>query len=154
VPKAIECLFIMAVVWSVGACVDSKGRAHFSNYLRLLLNANVDDDIYHRDFCSKHRDYNLHNRKAQLPPPEDRSIYDFRFDAKKAQWLPWMDSQFRFSIPKDAAFNSIVVPTVDTVRNEYLLDQLITHHFHVLCTGDTGTGKSVSVKNKLLTGEG
>lgn len=34
----------------------------------------------------------------------------------------------------------------------YLLDTMLIHKVHVLCTGETGTGKSVSVKNKLLTG--
>lgn len=57
-------------------------------------------------------------------------------------------------IPRDATFNSIVVPTMDTVRNEYLIHTLITHGHHVLCTGDTGTGKSVTAKKKLLFGMG
>lgn len=30
------------------------------------------------------------------------------------------------------------------------MEKLLRHGFHVLCTGETGTGKSVSVKNKLL----
>lgn len=56
-------------------------------------------------------------------------------------------------IPRDATFNSIVVPTMDTVRNEYLIHKLVVHGHHVLCTGDTGTGKSVTAK-KLLFGMG
>lgn len=57
-------------------------------------------------------------------------------------------------IPRDATFNSIVVPTMDTVRNEYLMHALIIHGYHVLCTGDTGTGKSATSKKKLLFGMG
>lgn len=57
-------------------------------------------------------------------------------------------------IPRDATFNSIVVPTMDTVRNEYLIHRLVVHGHHVLCTGDTGTGKSVTAKKKLLFGMG
>jgi dynein heavy chain len=155
VPKVLECLFIMAIVWSVGACVDSKGRLLFNSYLRSLLNSSgLNDNPYHLDFLSKNREYHMDSRKAQFPPPEDRSLYDYKFDPKKGLWAPWMDAGFRFAIPKDAAFNSIVVPTIDTVRNEWLLEQLITHNFNVLCTGDTGTGKSVSVKSKLLSGLG
>lgn len=60
----------------------------------------------------------------------------------------------RFVIPRDATFSSIVVPTMDTVRNEFLINSLIIHGHHVLCTGDTGTGKSVTVKKKLLFGMG
>ncbi|CAN0524083.1 unnamed protein product, partial [Ectocarpus sp. 8 AP-2014] len=60
----------------------------------------------------------------------------------------------KFVIPRDATFNSIVVPTMDTVRNEYLIHSLVVHGHHVLCTGDTGTGKSVTAKKKLLFGMG
>jgi dynein heavy chain, axonemal len=47
-----------------------------------------------------------------------------------------------------------VVPTLDTVRHESLMEVLLSHGHHVLCTGDTGTGKSVSVKTKLMRGMG
>lgn len=43
---------------------------------------------------------------------------------------------------------------MDTVRNEYLIHSLVMHGHHVLCTGDTGTGKSVTAKKKLLFGMG
>lgn len=43
---------------------------------------------------------------------------------------------------------------MDTVRNEYLIHSLVVHGHHVLCTGDTGTGKSVTAKKKLLFGMG
>ena len=42
------------------------------------------------------------------------------------------------------------VPTIDTVRNGYVSDALITNGYHVLTTGDTGTGKSASMVSKLM----
>ena len=35
---------------------------------------------------------------------------------------------------------------MDTVRHECLIEQLLLNGCHVMCTGETGTGKSVSVK--------
>lgn len=55
----------------------------------------------------------------------------------------------RYSVPPGSQFQSVLVPTVDTVRNSWLIDQLILNTKHVLCVGDTGTGKSVSLLNKL-----
>jgi len=33
-----------------------------------------------------------------------------------------------------------------------MIEKLLKKGYHVVCTGDTGTGKSVSVKNKLIKG--
>ena len=51
-------------------------------------------------------------------------------------------------------FAEIIVPTIDTTRNEYLVKLMILRGRHVLITGETGTGKSVStielVDGKLM----
>ncbi len=44
----------------------------------------------------------------------------------------------------------IIVPTSDTVRYTYLIDRLVAAGKHVLCVGETGTGKTLNVANKLL----
>ena len=65
-----------------------------------------------------------------------------------------MEPGAKFVIPKEAQFNSIVVPTVDTIRHEWLIEQLLYGGANVLCVGDTGTGKSVGVKNHpLMSGD-
>ncbi|KAF1323625.1 Axonemal dynein heavy chain, partial [Globisporangium splendens] len=63
-----------------------------------------------------------------------------------------MEASGTFAIPRDAQFTSILVPTIDTEHNAWILDTLLCHHFHVLYTGDTGTGKSVSIKKKIISG--
>ena len=55
-----------------------------------------------------------------------------------------------FEIPQGAKFNSILVPTIDTVRNRQLSLLLSTRGKHVMLTGDTGTGKSVSTVQLIM----
>ena len=51
-------------------------------------------------------------------------------------------------IPKDMQFHEIIVPTADTVRNQFLLRTLVESNYHVLISGPTGTaqgGERISV---------
>lgn len=210
--KILECLFVKSLIWSVGACIDRKGRQAFGEYLRMVMeDKGLEESGAHQDFLLKNRSWVARDRPIALLPPDDgRLLHDFRFDAKKGQWQPWLEAVScnaiwgsfgyitnpwhvymptvidwcnigdtiilyrrkrwltlklgsplcvfqqgdKFVIPRDATFNSIVVPTMDTVRNEYLIHRLVVHGHHILCTGDTGTGKSVTAKKKLLFGMG
>ena len=42
------------------------------------------------------------------------------------------------------------MPTSDSVCYTYLLDSLLAAGKHVLCVGETGTGKTLNVASKLL----
>ncbi|CAM9175434.1 unnamed protein product [Chrysoparadoxa australica] len=151
--KVLEGIFIMALVWSVGACVDGKGREAFHDYMvQVMTLSDMAENAEHQDFLIKNRSWEPRETAISCLPPTDGSLYDFKFDVKKGLWNPWLDRNAKYAIPKGAAFNSIVVPTLDTVRHECLLDILAVHGHHIMCTGNTGTGKSVSVKKKLLSG--
>ena len=62
-----------------------------------------------------------------------------------------METREKYSIPSNATFETITVPTIDTVRSSWLLDTLLHHHYKTLFSGATGTGKSKVVYQKLLT---
>jgi len=47
-----------------------------------------------------------------------------------------------FEIDSKAQYHDIMIPTNDSTRNIYLKKLLLTHNFHVMCPGPTGTGKS------------
>ena len=162
IPKCIEALFIQAMVWSIGAVVDGPGRGKFNAYLHQLFRSDevLDTQEQHQEFVIKSPEYlpslpdgTIGRVLSAIPGDADKSLYDFVFDTKKMQWTSWNDSVDRkFSIPKDAGYQSIVVPTIDTIRQDNLIANLVDHGRHVLITGDTGTGKSVSAKNLLLGG--
>jgi dynein heavy chain len=67
-------------------------------------------------------------------------------------WVPWMDTMPEFKCDPDKPFAQIIVPTADTVRYTFLVDALLAAGKHVLCVGETGTGKTLSLTAKLLEG--
>ena len=153
VQKSIEGCYLFSLIWSVGGCVDGQGRKKFNSFIRQMLTGEVYESEEYKDFIIKNPDYvEDKSRKMNVTLPEDGLVYDYTFDAKTAKWVNWLEGHPPYKISREAKFNEILVPTIDTIRNEWLLEKLLRKGYHVVCTGDTGTGKSVLIKNKLLSG--
>jgi dynein heavy chain len=107
--------FVFAMVWSVMACVDEAGRAKLDSCLR---------DI-----------------DAQFPPMQ--TVYEYYVDVQKKDWEAWDTKVPAWRPQKDQAFHEMIVPTVDTVRNAFVVTKLVSFKKHTLVVGNTGTGKTV-----------
>uniref|UniRef100_A0A8C3K7K0 Dynein axonemal heavy chain 1 n=1 Tax=Calidris pygmaea TaxID=425635 RepID=A0A8C3K7K0_9CHAR len=68
----------------------------------------------------------------------------------QACWEKWLDSTAKFTMVPDTNFCDIIVPTMNTVRMAHLLELLLTNRKPVLCIGPTGTGKTLTITDKLL----
>ncbi|XP_021115847.1 dynein heavy chain 1, axonemal-like [Heterocephalus glaber] len=71
-------------------------------------------------------------------------------EGKQVAWVKWMDSSASFTLVPDTNYCNIIVPTMDTVQMSYLLGMLLTNHKPVLCIGPAGTGKTLTISDKLL----
>ena len=117
----LEKWFIFCVVWSVGGAVDSHGRQLLDQCLR-----EIDPKV--------------------MP---SRSIYEYFIDPNTNEFKLWSAKVTKVCTTASTAFHNIVVPTIDTVRNSFILDSLADGGYRVLVTGARGTGKTLIAKSFL-----
>lgn len=114
--------FLYALIWSVCATVNEQGRKLVDNCLREM--------------------------EGQFPSQD--TVYEYFVDARSQNWAHWeseLHAAWRYS--SDTAFHRIHVPTVDTVRYQYLLQTLIKAKYPTLIAGPVGTGKT-SIMEKVM----
>ncbi|XP_071059360.1 dynein axonemal heavy chain 1-like [Pseudochaenichthys georgianus] len=140
--ELIEPWFVFSLVWSVGATGDAASCKRFSAWLK----------------------GKMAEEKIQLCFPEEALVYDYRLEdagisnfededetgEKKVQWVSWMKNAKSVVITPETNYSDIIVPTADTVRISFLMDMLLTNKKPVLCIGPTGTGKTLTMSDKLL----
>eukprot|EP00798_Chlamydomonas_sp_ICE-L_P008519 gene8518-4817_t len=113
--KFIDSVFVFALIWSIGGTTESDGRAKFSDFLRKLLNNEVDRKMDRTDFdLGPGLEITDPGFKLALPFPKEGTIYDFMYDKSKGQWKQWMETVKLADIPETSTFNEIIVQTIDT----------------------------------------
>uniref|UniRef100_A0A8B9M6P2 Dynein axonemal heavy chain 1 n=1 Tax=Accipiter nisus TaxID=211598 RepID=A0A8B9M6P2_9AVES len=167
--ELIEPWFIFALIWSVGATGDSQGRMAFSLWLRekmakekiqLLFPEEglvYDYKLYDAGLSSAEDD--LDEETLTALPDRKVGVARLGIDATapskhthtfQVRWEKWLDSTAKFTMVPDTNFCDIIVPTMNTVQMAHLLELLLTNHKPVLCIGPTGTGKTLTITDKLL----
>jgi len=137
--EIIESIFIFSVLWSLGGSLVDESMIKFDQFVKRLSNWVIIDAP------------GRFAKAGQLPGTSP-TLYDFEFNIAQAQWIPWNNKIGNFEIPMNAPFNSIIVPTVDTVRNQYILNTLVTNiQKPVLFVGRSGTAKTATIQNFTST---
>ena len=113
--------FVFSMIWTVMAAVDEGGR--------ILL-----------DQC-------LRDIEAQFPPMQ--SVYDYFVDPKKSDFELWETKLPNWRPRKGQSFAKMIVPTIDTIRNSYILKAYVNVKKKVLISGNTGNGKTILCQDML-----
>jgi len=81
--------------------------------------------------------------------PEKTSIFDLCYDKGKNFWPNWTQTVEKYIVPTGGEYNTIIVPTSDSIRNNYFLHRSVKAKQHILICGSTGTGKTVNIISEL-----
>ncbi|CAG9772859.1 unnamed protein product [Ceutorhynchus assimilis] len=107
--------FLFCIIWSICCTTDEDGRAKFDTLIR---------------------------EKEGVFPIKD-SVYEYHVDIINYSFVNW-EEKLKYGWRFDPAlpFYKIIVPTIDTVRYEYLVNALLYKECPILLTGPVGTGKT------------
>lgn len=113
--KEVSRWFLFCLIWSVCGTVNEVGRKKIDNFIRELEGAF---------------------------PPKD-TVYEYFVDTKTNNWAHWEAKlSSAWSFPATMPFYKILVPTVDTLRYDYVLSSLLKSEQPALVVGPVGTGKT------------
>jgi len=132
--KAVLPLWVFSMIWSIGASCVGEGRSRLNDFFR--------ETAATKGFA-KHMPPTVTSTNSTC------SMYEFKYDQDTGKWTEWMSAVGEYAVNPETPFSQIIVPTPDTVRYTFLIDVLLKNDKHVLCVGDTGTGKTLNVMDKL-----
>jgi dynein heavy chain len=116
------------IVWSLGANLHDSSRSVFSSHLNGII-------------------------KSYFPEFPDGDVYEFGINAMTHTFQPWYEQIPSYQYNPKQNYFDILVPTNDTVKYKYLLSILMYNGYNTLFSGETGVGKSVIVKDFLMTSD-
>ena len=120
--RVITQAYYFAFVWGVGGLLDEGGRESIDSIARSVFES------------------------ADIPP--NQSLFEYYIDPNKGTgFRPWSDMIPLFTPKWDRAFNEIIVPSVETVRLEYFITNLVNTYKHIFITSNSTCGKSLIVND-------
>uniref|UniRef100_H2LCS2 Dynein axonemal heavy chain 10 n=1 Tax=Oryzias latipes TaxID=8090 RepID=H2LCS2_ORYLA len=132
--EVLECYFLEALYCSLGATLVESGRLKFDKLVKSLSCLSTVDD-----------------EKAAAGPgeiPYLPTLYDFHFDETQEKWVPWSSLVPEY-IHNPAMKFADILPTVDTTRTHWILEQMVKIKRPVLLVGECGTSKTAIIQNLL-----
>ncbi|XP_067295015.1 dynein axonemal heavy chain 10 isoform X2 [Pseudorasbora parva] len=134
--EELECYFLEALYCSLGATLLEKGRQKFDEFIKKLSSLS-----------------SIHDEKVLAGPGQIPvylpTLYDFHFDGTQKKWVPWRSMVSEYIHNPDMKFIDILVPTVDTTRANWLLEQMVKVKRPVVLVGESGTSKTATIQNFL-----
>ncbi|XP_033627732.1 dynein heavy chain 10, axonemal-like [Asterias rubens] len=132
----LEAIFIQALYWSLGGSLIEESQVKFDGYVKYIASMpTITDEAADAG-------------PGELPGQLD-SIYEYFFDQEKKKWIPWSRLVPKYIHDPERKFYEILVPTLDTVRNTWLLELMVHTKQPVLFVGDTGTSKTATIQDFL-----
>ncbi len=132
----MECYFLTAIYWSLGASLIEESREKFDKFVKKLA---VLSEVPGEGAVAGPGEI----------PNHYSTLYEYYFDPELKKWVPWADKVPEYEHKVGLKFHEILVPTMDTIRNTWLLELMVKIKRPVVFVGETGTSKTATIQNFL-----
>ncbi|KAJ1485019.1 hydrolytic ATP binding site of dynein motor region D1-domain-containing protein, partial [Baffinella frigidus] len=119
----IEPIFIFALSWGIAGACDWESRAKFDVWI-----------------------------KGKKSLPFTSMVFEQLYDVTEMKWKGWLDTVTILPVDAKKQFSDLVVQTPDSIGYAFMMQHIMCQLKHVLCIGPTGTSKTSTIKQKLMTG--
>ncbi|XP_055020703.1 dynein axonemal heavy chain 10 [Boleophthalmus pectinirostris] len=135
-PEVLEAFFLEGLYCSLGATLVETERVTFDEFVKKVscLTLVQEEKVY--------------AGPGQIPGHLP-TLYDFHFDGKQMKWVSWRSLVSKYVHDSDMKFADILVPTIDTTRTSWILEQQVKTKRPVLLVGESGTSKTATIQNFL-----
>ncbi|CAJ1061771.1 dynein heavy chain 5%2C axonemal isoform X1 [Xyrichtys novacula] len=126
----LERLYVFALMWSTGALLELDDRRKMEIWLR--GNSSICLDM------------------PDIPSDSEDTMFDYHVTAD-GQWVHWNTRVEEYVYPSEITpeYSSILVPNVDNVRTDFLIQTIAKQGKAVLLIGEQGTAKTVIIKSYM-----
>ena len=114
----LEKIFILAFTWSFGALLEAEDRNKLNEWMQSI-------------------------DKTHMP---SGNVFEFKLDHESCDWIAWSAPVWKYPDGDTLDFASILVPTVDAERTQYLIKQAHKQKKAALLIGSAGTAKTATVR--------
>lgn len=77
------------------------------------------------------------------------TVFEYFVDEVSTSWIHWESKLSDNYKPLKLPFFKILVPTVDSLRNKYLISSMVNSFENLLLVGESGCGKTMSILSVL-----
>uniref|UniRef100_A0A336KTI1 CSON011058 protein n=1 Tax=Culicoides sonorensis TaxID=179676 RepID=A0A336KTI1_CULSO len=127
----------MCLYGSLGATLMDNARIRFDEFVKAIAGMPLVEDSREKPAAS-----------YQFPTCKP-TLYDYTFDKDKMVWIAWEWLVPNYTHNRELNIYDILVPTIDTLRTEWLLQLMNSISHSVLLVGDAGTSKTAVISHFL-----
>ncbi|CAD2220774.1 hypothetical protein AGDE_14070 [Angomonas deanei] len=120
----VRMLAMFCMIWSVGGSLTTQSRRRLDSFVREM------DSSF----------------------PSMETVFEYFPDLDALRWKSWeehTDLQKPYAPPASTPYYRQIVPTIDTVRYQYIIGELVRSQVQLVLVGTTGTGKSLVAREVL-----